>query len=62
MKSLSYFEKEVDKLRATTVIDYKLVSRAELILNLMKRYRVENNIAWLDYKKVYDKWFAKYHS
>lgn len=60
MKNLAYFEKQARELRESN-IDYKLIKESDLILNLMKSYRKENGIAWNEYKKVYDKWFNKYH-
>ncbi len=60
MKNLAYFEKQAEELRNNS-IDYKLMKKSDLILNLMKNHRKENNVAWNEYKKVYDKWFYKYH-
>lgn len=60
MKNLSYFENEAQKLRKSA-IDYRLIPESKLILALMKDYRNKNDIPWTDYKKTYDKWFAKYH-
>ena len=60
MKSLKYFEKKAEALRAESM-DYRLIKLSELILTLMKKYRSENNISWSEYKPVYDRYFAKYH-
>lgn len=60
MKTLGYFEKRADELRAQE-IDYRLITRPELILALMKQYRKDHATPWMEYKKTYDKWFIKYH-
>ena len=62
MKNLKYFETEVQKLREANA-DYRLtLALPELILNLMKKYRKDNNISFAEYKPVYDKYFNKYHN
>ncbi len=61
MKTLSYFERRADELRAQA-IDYKMIAREALILALMKEYRKEAWLTWPEYRKLYDQLFNKYHA
>lgn len=61
MKTLAYFENQADELRAKE-IDYKLLSRRDLIGKLIKEYAKKNNIPYSEYKKVFEKFYGKYHA
>ena len=57
---LSQIEKQADNLRSSNM-DYKLVSKSELVGRLLKQYRKDNNLTQTQWKKLYDEYFKKYH-
>jgi len=57
---LSQIEKQADNLRSSNM-DYKLVSKSELVGRLLKQYRKNNNLTQEQWKKLYDEYFKKYH-
>ena len=61
MKSLAYFEEVADLLRASA-IDYRLMTRADLIGYLIKAYRKECGLPWELTKPLYDRYFNKYRN
>lgn len=60
MKRLSTFEKQAKELQKSD-FDYRFLTFSDLVLRLMKQYKKENNIPWMEYRKTYDAWFNKYH-
>lgn len=59
--TLKYFERRADELREADFKN-KWITRDRLILKLMKQYRADNALSWLEYRPLFDAWFNKYHN